>query len=168
MTQCDHRQSRGHTISVFSSNLDTELGSISRRRSHPFVYCFPLGADPNAFVYTASVFDLGNALLRLDRISAPLQLTPRLPEASESSLNSTSRQSLVYSPSSTTMLGLSYYHAQIAIAHFICCLIAGLTVCTRLYAKLSTKQGLRRDDYLIVWTLIVYWAAIIVALHGRT
>ncbi|KAI4933536.1 uncharacterized protein J4E92_003203 [Alternaria infectoria] len=63
------------------------------------------------------------------------------------------------------MLGLSYYHGQIAVAHFICCLIAGLTVCTRVYAKRSTKQGLRRDDYLIVWTLIVYWAAIIVALH---
>jgi len=66
------------------------------------------------------------------------------------------------------MLGLSYYHGQIAIAHFICCLIAGFAVCTRFYAKLSTKQGLRKDDYLILWTLIVYWAAIIVALHGRT
>ena len=168
MTQCDHRQSRGRPISVFSSNLDTDLGSISRQRSHPFVCYFPLGADPNAFVYTASVFDLGYALLRLDRTSAPLQLIPRLPKASESSLDLTSRQSLIYSPSSAKMLGFSYYHGQIAVAHFICCLIAGLTVCTRIYAKKSTKQGLRRDDYLILWTLIVYWTAIIVALHGRS
>jgi hypothetical protein len=64
------------------------------------------------------------------------------------------------------MLGLGLYHAEMAVAHLTCGLIAGLAVATRIYVKTSTKQGLKPDDHLILLTLLLYHIALITVLQG--
>jgi hypothetical protein len=64
------------------------------------------------------------------------------------------------------MLGLGLYHAEMAVAHLTCGLIAGLAVATRIYVKTSTKQGLNPDDHLILLTLLLYYIALITVLQG--
>jgi len=73
---------------------------------------------------------------------------------------------IIVSDTPATMLGLSYHHAEIVIAHIVCSLIAGLAVFTRFYVKIKTKQGLKKDDHLILLTLLIYYAAVAVVLQG--
>ena len=81
-------------------------------------------------------------------------------------MSSTSDAIIIVSDTPATMLGLSYHHAEIVIAHIVCSLIAGLAVFTRFYVKIKTKQGLKKDDHLILLTLLLYYAAVVVVLQG--
>jgi uncharacterized membrane protein len=66
------------------------------------------------------------------------------------------------------MLGLSFLHAELVVAHITSALVAGLAVLTRIYAKLSTQQGLKLDDVFILLTLLVYYAAVVTVLRGTS
>jgi hypothetical protein len=66
------------------------------------------------------------------------------------------------------MLGLSFFHAELVIAHITSALVAGLAVLIRIYVKLSTQQGLKLDDVFILLTLLVYYAAVVTVLQGTS
>ncbi|CAG5156156.1 uncharacterized protein ALTATR162_LOCUS4014 [Alternaria atra] len=65
------------------------------------------------------------------------------------------------------MLGLSFYHAELAIAHLINGILAGVAVATRIYVKIKTKQGIKADDLSIFLTLFFYYSAIVTVLRGK-
>jgi hypothetical protein len=66
------------------------------------------------------------------------------------------------------MLGLSFYHAELAIAHVISGILAGVAVVTRIYVKIKTKHGIKADDLFIFLTLLFHYSAIVTVLRGTS